>query len=107
MTPFPASRTAALYLRVSTAAQAGDERFGLAGQTRDATQYASAAGLRIVETYQDVITGTKATRYDTVLISAVDRLARYQRLPDARAARPDAALLTLPGEAQLLGVVGW
>lgn len=36
-----------------------------------------------------------------------NRLTRYQRLPDARAALPDAALLALPGEARLLGVVGW
>ena len=87
MTSSP-TRTAALYLRVSTAAQAGDERFGLAVQTRAAQQYAQLHGLQIVRTFQDVITGTRATRqeldtllnvahqYDAVLVSAVDRLAR-------------------------------
>lgn len=81
-------RSAALYLRVSTVAQAGEERFGLAVQTRAAQQYAQLAGLKITHTYQDVITGTRASRdnldrlldeasrYDAVLVSAVDRLAR-------------------------------
>ncbi|SEI68720.1 Site-specific DNA recombinase [Deinococcus reticulitermitis] len=85
MTP---PRPTALYLRVSTAAQVGDERFGLAVQTRIAQQYAMAHNLRITETFQDVITGTRATRqaldelldrageYEVALVSAVDRLAR-------------------------------
>lgn len=81
-------RPAALYLRVSTAAQAGDERFGLAVQTRAAQLYADQHGLKLTRTYQDVITGTRATRqaldqlldeagqYEAVLVSSVDRLAR-------------------------------
>lgn len=84
MTPRPA----ALYLRVSTQQQAGLERFGLEAQRADAERYARAAGLKITDTYQDVITGTRASRealdqlldnavrHEVVLVSAVDRLAR-------------------------------
>ena len=78
----------ALYLRVSTAAQAGEDRFGLAAQQATAERYAQANGLQIVEVYQDTISGTteerdglnrlcrESARYDAVLVSAVDRLAR-------------------------------
>lgn len=81
-------RSAVLYLRVSTSQQAGDERFGFDVQRQAAERYATQQGLRLTRTYQDVITGTKATRtqlnalledagnYEAVLISSVDRLAR-------------------------------
>ena len=84
MTPRPT----ALYLRVSTPGQVGEDKFGLEVQTRAAEHYAAAHGLPITQVYQDVITGTRATRkaldqlldeasrYEAVLVSSVDRLAR-------------------------------
>ncbi|AFD25801.1 recombinase family protein [Deinococcus gobiensis] len=84
MTPRPT----ALYLRVSTPGQVGEDKFGLEVQTRAAEHYAAAHSLPITQVYQDVITGTRATRkaldqlldeasrYEVVLVSSVDRLAR-------------------------------
>jgi site-specific DNA recombinase len=75
-------------LRVSTQAQAGEDRFGKAAQLADCIPYAERAGLRVVRVYADTITGTRAHRenlerlveeaslYEAVLISSVDRLAR-------------------------------
>jgi site-specific DNA recombinase len=79
---------AAAYLRVSTAAQNDDDRFGLERQLQDIKTYCTHEGITLVETYKDVITGKSTTRtglnrlkenfesFDVVIISSVDRLAR-------------------------------
>lgn len=79
-------KTAAVYLRVSTAPQL--EKFGPAVQAAMIERYAQTAGLTVARTYQDAITGKaerrteldsllrEARQYDAVIISTVDRLAR-------------------------------
>lgn len=83
----PTQRTAA-YLRVSSEAQAKDDRLGLAHQRQEIQRYASSQNLEVSSWFQDEMTGTKASRtalnklleqggyYEVVLISSVDRLAR-------------------------------
>lgn len=84
------TRTAALYLRVSSQGQVGEDKFGLEVQRDEAQRYANTCGLSLITTYQDVIAGTRARReqldllldqagrYEVVLISSVDRLARRE-----------------------------
>lgn len=86
------TRRTAVYLRVSTAAQSGDERFGLEVQASAVQHYAGRHGLTIADTYTDTITGTRHRRenldqlldrapaYDAVVISSVDRLGRRNRV---------------------------
>ncbi|WP_161881910.1 recombinase family protein [Deinococcus alpinitundrae] len=84
-------KPAAFYARVSTSPQL--EKFGPQVQREAAQRYAARLGLDIVQTYEDAITGTaarrealdrlltEAVRYQAVIISSVDRLAR--RVPIA------------------------
>ena len=86
------TRPAAVYLRVSTAAQAGDDRQGLAVQLGEIERYAERHGFDLSATYQDAVSGTRARRdqldrlldeaprYEAILISSVDRLARRTRV---------------------------
>lgn len=83
-----AARRAAAYLRVSSAQQAGEDRFGYDRQINDIRTYAEQHDLTLTEEYRDAITGKSVTRaglqrlkeaareYDAVIISSVDRLAR-------------------------------
>ena len=91
MTLFPA-RPAAIYLRVSTQAQAADDRQGLGVQLAEIERYAERHGFSLTATYQDAVSGTRARRdqldrlldeaprYEAILISSVDRLARRTRV---------------------------
>ncbi|WP_412027870.1 ImmA/IrrE family metallo-endopeptidase [Deinococcus yunweiensis] len=89
--------------------------YGLTPETvllvRDAGRVSLAAAMRRVIHAQErpstawLSVGTHV--HDVASSDPYNRLTRYQRLPDARAALPDAALLALPGQARLLGVVGW
>ncbi|MFC3834754.1 MULTISPECIES: ImmA/IrrE family metallo-endopeptidase [Deinococcus] len=91
------------------------DTFGLTPETvllvRDAGRVSLAAAMRRVihAQEQSATAWVSAGPYvlDVTSSDPYNRLTRYQRLPDARAALPDAALLALPGEARLLGVVGW
>lgn len=79
---------AAAYLRVSSIAQAEDDRWGYERQHREVLAYAEHHDLQIDHTYRDAITGTSTTRVgldqllahahqlDVVIISSVDRLGR-------------------------------
>lgn len=78
---------AAAYLRVSTQAQAGDDKWGLTRQREDIERYARETNLELVAEYKDAISGRTVTRtglggikvglgYDVVIISSIDRLAR-------------------------------
>lgn len=79
---------AAAYLRVSSEKQADEDRFGYHRQIGDIAAYAARAGLELVAEYRDAITGKSvsrkgldqliaaADRFDAVIISSVDRLAR-------------------------------
>ena len=85
-------KSAAVYLRVSTVRQSGEDRFGLDVQREMVLAYASLTGLRILDTYQDAISGKTSSRaaldgllaasgrYETIIISSVDRLARRVRI---------------------------
>jgi site-specific DNA recombinase len=91
MTTSPA-RPAAVYLRVSTEKQLGDDRFGLSVQLVEIERYAERHGFSMAATYQDAVSGTRARRdqldrllddaprYEAILISSVDRLARRTRV---------------------------
>ena len=82
--------TAALYARVSSEAQAEDDKTSLDEQARDIEAYASERGYSIVQRYQDVESGISRTRpgfrrlqadaragaFDVVLAWKADRLAR-------------------------------
>jgi len=82
------TRSAAVYLRVSSAGQAEDGAYGLAAQESACQGYAARAGLEVQQVYRDVITGTReqrqafqqllsdAGRYQSVIVSSLDRLAR-------------------------------
>ena len=83
-------RRAALYSRVSTIDQATEESISLKAQTEDMEHYCEAQGLTIVDQYQDIESGTKATRrdfqrmladakrgrFDTIVCWKIDRLSR-------------------------------
>lgn len=80
------TRPASAYIRVSTIAQAGEEKHGLARQRDEIEKYVLAAGLTLTETFFDTISGKTVTRrgFDrlraaqpaVIVISSVDRLAR-------------------------------
>lgn len=84
-------KPAAFYARVSTSPQL--EKFGPTVQREAAQRYAQRMGLEITQSYEDAITGTaarrealdrllmEAARYQAVIVSSVDRLAR--RVPIA------------------------
>ncbi|WP_181391980.1 recombinase family protein [Deinococcus irradiatisoli] len=84
------TRPTALYLRCSTSPQM--EKFGPSVQRELVNSYAQRMGLSITGTYEDAISGTKARRdaldqllieaprYEAVVISSVDRLARRVRI---------------------------
>ncbi|WP_019584715.1 recombinase family protein [Deinococcus apachensis] len=86
------TRRAAVYLRVSSAAQADDDKFGLDVQASAVHHYAERHGLTLTDTYTDTIAGTRHRRenldllldrapaYDAVIISSVDRLGRRNRI---------------------------
>lgn len=79
---------AAIYLRVSSKDQAGQDRNGLAAQEHQCRAYAARLGLRVGRVYVDVISGTRDNRaqfgqlvadapaYSTVILGVQDRLAR-------------------------------
>ena len=81
---------AAIYIRVSSDQQAGEERVSLDEQTRDIEAYAAERGYTIIQRYQDVESGVSRTRpgfqrlqadakagaFDVVLAWKSDRLAR-------------------------------
>lgn len=83
---------AAIYLRVSTPDQADADRFGLDVQSGAIRRYAEAHQIELADTYTDTITGTRhrrdnldllldrASAYDAVIISSVDRLGRRNRV---------------------------
>ncbi|WP_189092981.1 recombinase family protein, partial [Deinococcus ruber] len=85
-------RTAAAYLRVSTQGQANEDRQGLTVQLGEIERYAQRHGFALSATYQDTVSGTRARRdqldhlldeaprYDAIIISSVDRLARRARI---------------------------
>ncbi|WP_026370024.1 recombinase family protein [Kallotenue papyrolyticum] len=90
--PTPPPETAAIYLRVSTEEQA-DEGFGLDVQRTQTSAYATAFGLTLVGEYADegvsgtkgigerpqlaaAIQAAKAGHYKTLIVPAIDRLAR-------------------------------
>jgi site-specific DNA recombinase len=79
---------AAVYVRVSTANQADQDRYGLEAQETACRSYAATHNLRVTGVYTDVISGTKesrsgleqllreAPRYRAVIVYAIDRIAR-------------------------------
>lgn len=79
---------AAAYLRVSTVAQADEDRWGYHRQADDIRRYADAHGMTLAGEYRDAITGksvtrvgltkltSEANRYGAVIVSSIDRLAR-------------------------------
>ena len=83
-------KKAASYVRVSSEAQAGEERVSLDEQTRDIEAYAAERGYDVTQRYQDVESGVSRTRpgfrqmqadaragaFDVVLAWKADRLAR-------------------------------
>lgn len=85
MTP---SLPAAIYLRVSSKLQAGEDRYGLAAQEHACRVHAARLGLRVGHVYVDVISGARDERgqfmrllseaagYSTVILGVQDRLAR-------------------------------
>lgn len=84
MTALPA----AMYLRVSSKPQAGEDRFGLAAQEHECRAYAARLGLQVARVYVDQITGVSSDRgqfqqllqdapaYSAVILGVQDRLAR-------------------------------
>lgn len=76
------------YMRVSTGAQAHDDRWGYARQLTDITNYCTTQQLELTHVYQDAITGTTPDRAglnellsvmrpgDHVVFASLDRLAR-------------------------------
>ena len=84
------------YLRVSTAEQGRDDRYGLEAQKEAITKYAYANGYVIVEWAKDVISGVKEKRpafdeivfgndvknppYEAVIVYKSDRIARDIKL---------------------------
>ena len=82
--------SAALYTRVSSDQQAGEERVSLDEQTRDIEAYASSRGYSITHRYTDVESGASRTRlgfrqmqadaragaFDIIIAWKSDRLAR-------------------------------
>ncbi|GAJ14878.1 unnamed protein product, partial [marine sediment metagenome] len=81
---------AAAYLRVSTAAQAGGKRFGLAAQRAAILAYAKAQGYRVVASYSDKgfsgatlarpglqeLLSAEASNFSVILVAKMDRIAR-------------------------------
>ncbi len=117
-------RRAAAYLRVSSTAQADEDRFGYHRQIAGIRAYAERSDLEIVREYRDAITGKSVSRkgldqlmreadeFDTVIISSVDRLARdvtssYQVLANLLASKvvvhsADQGLIDLDQESSLI-----
>ena len=83
-------KRAAIYIRVSSDQQAGEERVSLDEQTRDIEAYAAERGYTITQRYQDVESGVSRTRpgfrqmqadaragqFDIIIAWKSDRLAR-------------------------------
>ena len=83
-------KRAAIYIRVSSDQQAGEERVSLDEQTRDISAYAAERGYTIIQRYQDVESGVSRTRpgfqrlqadakagaFDIIVAWKSDRLAR-------------------------------
>ncbi len=82
---------AAAYLRVSTAAQTGDDRFGIPAQEEAIKSYAAGKGVEVVAWYKDegisgatldrpglqeLLTDASARAFDTLLVAKMDRVAR-------------------------------
>lgn len=83
--------TVAAYLRVSTEAQAGPDRYGLSAQRADIIAYAQAHDMQIVQTFEDAgISGATLDRpglsallsaasshlFSVVIVAKLDRVAR-------------------------------
>jgi len=81
----------ALYLRVSTDGQVGEDRYGLAAQREAVRAYAAKNGLDIVGEYvdegisgakldrpalNDLLAAARKRRFERVLVAKLDRLAR-------------------------------
>lgn len=118
------ARRAAAYLRVSSTAQADEDRFGYHRQIAGIRAYAERADLDLVREYRDAITGKSVSRqgldqlirdaaeFETVIISSVDRLARdvtssYQVLANLLASKvvvhsADQGLIDLDQESSLI-----
>ena len=79
------------YIRVSTDAQAGEDRFGIEAQKEQISKYASDHSITIVDWMKDEISGTKDRRpafdqiiygditnppYEAVIVAKNDRIAR-------------------------------
>lgn len=84
-------KRAAVYLRVSTEGQTGEDRYGLPAQKEAVESYAKSKGFSIVAWYeddgisgatidrpglQDMITDAGADAFDLVLVAKMDRIAR-------------------------------
>lgn len=81
---------AAAYLRVSTDAQAGPDRYGLDAQRSDIEAYAKSNELELVEWFTDTVSGSKLSRpglnacldaaarhsFDVVIVAKLDRFSR-------------------------------
>ena len=83
------------YIRVSTEAQASDDKFGLDAQRKEILDYANASGYNIVKWYQDEESGTSDDRpgwneilygenttnppYEAVIVYKYDRVSRNMK----------------------------
>ena len=81
----------ASYVRVSTEAQAGPERYGLSAQRADITAYALSHDMQIIQTFEDagvsgatldrpglsaLLTAAAAHQFQAVIVAKLDRVAR-------------------------------
>lgn len=89
-------KKAIAYIRVSTAEQSGDDRFGIEAQKQEIIKYAEANGYEIVDVLVDTISGVKENRpqwdriildekvanppYEAVIVFKSDRVARDIKL---------------------------
>ena len=81
----------ASYVRVSTEAQAGPERYGLSAQRADIAAYALSHDMQIIQTFEDagvsgatldrpglsaLLTAAAAHQFQAVIVAKLDRVAR-------------------------------
>jgi site-specific DNA recombinase len=82
---------AVAYLRVSTAGQTGDDRFGIPAQEEAIKSYAASQGIEVITWYKDegisgatldrpglldLLSDASARAFDTLLVAKMDRVAR-------------------------------
>jgi DNA invertase Pin-like site-specific DNA recombinase len=89
-TPQTSTKRAVIYCRVSTAAQAEDDKISLGEQLADCETYCKERGYEVVATYQDIMSGATSKRpdfqrmisaagegaFDVVVTWKVDRIGR-------------------------------